>query len=272
MMDKIIYGGYSDVGWQREINEDFIDAIELNENVLFVALADGAGSKNGNMLQPASIAIREVTEFLRMALDNDEQVFHDKAELFLREALYSANRIISAFTIANEELYSGFATTFTCYLLFDQKELVFAHIGNGQLMLLRLNKNKDTYVPKVLSKEHTKAREMMDDGIIDYVNFVSHPDRLVVTGALGIATSPEFQIGRFNLKPGDFVILTTDGIHYAIRPEPLAQIVLDSGDCINSDIKTWHNADNASRVLIEAAKGEKWNDNMSAIILFNKFE
>lgn len=260
-MNNILFGGYSDVGWQREINEDFIDAIKLSDNVLFMAVADGAGSKNGNMLQPASIAIREVTESLRMALENDEQVFRDNAELFLKQALYSANRIISAFTIANEELYSGFATTFTCYLLFDGKEVVFGHIGNAQLMLLRLNKSKDTYIPKILTKEHTKAREMYEDGIIEYVDYVSHPDRMVVTGALGIATSPEFQFGRFNLKPGDFIIMTSDGIHYAIRPEPLAQIVIDSENC-----------DNASRALVEAAKGEKWNDNMSALILFNKLE
>lgn len=260
-MAEILFGGYSDVGWQREINEDFIDAIELNKNVLFVALADGAGSKNGNMLQPASIAIREVTEALRIAISENEEVFHENAEIFLKEAMYSANRIISAFTIANEELYSGFASTFTCYLLFDKKEVVFGHIGNGQLMLLRLNKAKDTYIPKILTKEHTKAHEMYEDGIIEYIDFVSHPDRMVVTGALGIATSPEFQIGRFNLKERDFLIMTSDGIHYAIRPEPLAQIVIDSENC-----------DAASRALVEAAKGEKWNDNMSAMILFNKPE
>lgn len=258
-MGEILYGGYSDVGWKRDINEDFIGAVNLNDNVLFIALADGAGSKNGNMLQPASIAIREVTESLRIALNENEEAFHDNAEIFLKEAMYSANRIISAFTIANEELYSGFATTFTCYLLFNRKEVVFGHIGNAQLMLLRLNKAKDTYLPKILTKEHTKAHEMYEDGIIEYIDFVSHPDRMVVTGALGIATSPEFQIGRFNLKDRDFIILTSDGIHYAIRPEPLAQIVIDSENC-----------DDASRALVEAAKGEKWNDNMSAMILFNK--
>lgn len=51
--------------------------------------------------------------------------------------------------------------------------------------------------------------------------------------------------------------MTTDGIHYAIRPEALSDIVLQSGTC--SD---------AAKSLIEAAKIEKYPDNMSALIAY----
>ena len=51
--------------------------------------------------------------------------------------------------------------------------------------------------------------------------------------------------------------MTTDGIHYAIRPEALSDIVLQSGSCAD-----------AAKSLIEAAKLEKYADNMSVIVAY----
>ena len=257
-MNGYLYGGLADVGWKRELNEDAINVKEFGDDVLFAVIADGAGSKNGRMLQPAKIAIDEVTKVIGRIHDADPKALRDNAELIVQEAIMTANRVLSAFRIANEELYAGFGTTITIVLIFDDNEMVFGHVGNNQLMLVRESKTKDVHIPRILTKEMTKAKEELDQGIIRPDMFDTHPDRMVITSVLGWYTEPEIQVFSMTLKPRDFVILTTDGIHYAIRPEPLAQIVLDSGNC-----------DDAVANLVEAAKKQNYSDNMSAIVLFN---
>ena len=257
-MINYYYGGMTDVGLNRELNEDYINIEEVEDEFLFVAIADGAGSKNGNMLQPASIAIREVSDILRREYKKAPDVFRENAKLFLYEAIMTANRILSAFKIANEELYAGFGSTLTVCLLFENKRMVFGHIGNNQLLLLRQNKARDTYIPKVLTAEQTKAADLLNEGIIREEQFWTHPDRMVINGALGLYTDPVIQIFDMQLKDNDFIILTTDGIHYAIRPEIVGQIVIESGDC-----------DSAVSALIRTAKTQNYSDNMSAIVVFN---
>lgn len=260
-MKNYLYGGLADIGWKRELNEDYINIEELGDDVLFAAIADGAGSKNGNMLQPAIIAIQEVSKVIRRIHDTDAKCLRENAELIVQETMMTANRVLSAFKIANEELYAGFGSTLTIVLIFDDDEMVFGHIGNNQLMLLRRNKSKDMYIPRILTKEMTKAREQLDEGIIRPEMFDTHPDRMVITSALGLYTEPKIQVFSMTLKKNDFIILTTDGIHYAVRPEALAQIVIESENC-----------DNAVKNLVESAKTQNYSDNMSAIVLFNRGE
>lgn len=260
-MKGYLFGGLADIGWKRELNEDYLNIEEFGEDVLFAAIADGAGSKNGNMLQPAIIATQEVSKILRRIHDTDAKCLREHAELFVQEAMMTANRVLSAFRIANEELYAGFGSTLTIVLIFDDDEMVFGHIGNDQLMLLRQNKNGDMYIPRILTKEMTRAQQELDEGIIRPEMFDTHPDRMVITSALGLYTDPEIQIFSMTLKKNDFIILTTDGIHYAVRPEAIAQIVIESENC-----------DNAVKNLVDSAKTQSYSDNMSAIVLFNKGE
>lgn len=260
-MNGFLYGGLSDVGWKRELNEDYIGIEELGDDALFAAIADGAGSKNGNMLQPAAIAVQEITKIMRRIYKEDKQCMKDHAEIIVKEAIMTANRVLSAFKIANEELYSGFGSTLTIVLIFKSGEMTFGHIGNDQLILLRENKDKTAYVPRIVTEEMTRAREQLKEGIIREEQFDTHPDRLVITQALGFTTEPYIQIFSMKTKRNDFLILTTDGIHYAIRPEAIGQIVIESNNC-----------DLAVKNLVEAAKTQNYSDNMSAIVLFNKGE
>lgn len=260
-MKGYLYGGYSDVGWKRELNEDYVTVEELGEDALLAIIADGAGSKNGRMLQPAAIASQEITKVVKRIYETDYNVLHDNAEIIVQEAIMTANRVLSAFRIANEELYSGFGTTITVIIIFKDNEMVFGHVGNNQLMLLRESKATSQWIPRILTREMTKAQKELDDGIIRPELFDTHPDRMVITSVLGWYTEPDIQTFSMTLKERDFVIVTTDGIHYAVRPEALAQIVLESGDC-----------DPAVRNLVDSAKTQNYSDNMSAIILFNKGE
>lgn len=237
----------------REINEDYINILELDDHTVFAIIADGCGSK-ASQLQPASIVTREIIEVVQRAFKTDQALLFDYFEFILKEAFYSASKILGAFKTGNEELYAGFGACVSCVLLRDDGWFAFSHAGNTRIYLIRQMQSGLSI--RQLTKDHTKAMKLFEDGLISELDYYSHPDNLVMTSGLGIVADPVMQIFQGKIKTNDFILMTTDGIHYAVRPEPMAQLVMASENC-----------DSAVQALVDAAKSLKYSDNMSAVLL-----
>lgn len=253
------YGGFSNAGYKRDVNEDCIIVTPLDTNSILAIVADGAGSK-ASTLQPAQIAANYVSDSIKRIYEKDKAALYNNADIYLAEAMHAANRIIGSFKIANEELYAGFASSMSCVLLGEGEQpsrssIAFAHTGNTRIYLLRVGKDN---VPKLqqLTKDQTKAQTLLDEDKINVMQYHVHPDRLVITSALGLVTDPPIQTFKGNIRSNDFLLITTDGIHYAIQPEPMMQLVLASST-----------PEEACTVLARAAEAEKYNDNGSAILI-----
>lgn len=73
---------------------------------------------------------------------------------------------------------------------------------------------------------------------------------------------PHIQTFHGKLKENDIVLMSTDGLHYAIQPEAMSNIILESTNCME-----------AARNLIDAAKNVvKYPDNMSAMVIYKEKE
>lgn len=251
------YGGTSDYGCIREVNEDFFDFVVLDEDTLLTVVADGAGSKqNGIGLQPAVVACAEITEAVRRLYRDNPKMFLQFPAEMLQEAMAVANRVIGAFKVANEELYSGFGVCITCCLVYERTKFCFVHCGNTRLHLIRLQPDGSARILQ-LTHDHTKAMELLQEGTIQGDAYYAHPARYVYTSGLGVVAEPEIQAYTGKLKKGDILLMTTDGIHYAIRPEAMCDIILQAG-----------NWTAATQALTEGAKMLKMEDNMTAALIF----
>ena len=250
MLTKILYGGKSDVGYQREINEDYVGAAELGDDAILAIIADGSGSK-ASSLQPASIAAREVTDAVKRIYEKDGPEFlFENAEPVLRESMHFAGRVLGAFKAGNDELYSGFFSSMSCVLLQNEGGIALAHAGNTRIYIVRSGSIRQ------LTKDHTQAEKLMDDGAISELDYYSHPGNIVMTSGLGVLTDPVIQTYAGRIKSGDMILMTTDGIHYAVRPEPMVDIIMAAGNC-----------DDAAQSLIQAGVSQKRPDNMAAMLL-----
>ena len=254
-MDNFLYGGQSDIGYERENNEDYLGAWELDDTCLLAIIADGTGSK-ASSLQPASICVSDIYDTIKAVFDHDKELLLNNAELFLKSALDRANRVLGAFKHGNEELYAGFASSVTCVLLWGDGNFAFAHAGNTRLYLIRVNKDGIPTI-RAITRDHTVAKELLDKGVLNPSQYYTHPDRLSLTSGLGLITSPEIQVFEGNIKENDMLLLTTDGIHYAIKTDAISDLVMQTETC-----------DDASDILIKAAKSLKYSDNMSAMLIF----
>lgn len=255
MKDTIFpYGASSDIGYGREVNEDYFDLYVFDKDALFMVIADGMGSKPSS-LQPAAIAVSEIMRVVHKVYNEDSNLLYGNPELFLRLAISAGNRVLCAFKMANEEMYSGFGCSVTCCLLYQKTHICFAHCGNTRLYLIRFV--NDHQMIRQLTRDHTKGVDMLEEGVITPEQYPIHPDRLALTSALGMVADPSIQCFTGVVKENDILLLSTKGIHFAIRPEPMSDIAIRSGTC-----------EDGVKNLIEAAKSQKYVDNMTAMMAF----
>ena len=249
-MNKYLCGAVADIGCERENQEDFIQFKELNDDTILCVIADGTGSMKERP-HPAAIVTMDIVESLTELFLEKRELFFMDTEYFIRKSMLNANKLLGAFKMGNEELYSGYAASVTCCLLTRDNRIYAGHSGNTRLYIMREG------VLRQVTQDHTKASELLKEGKIDESTYYIHPDRLKMTSGLGILIDPKIQTFSGSIRANDLVLLTTDGIHYAIRPEAMAQLILEGQGC-----------DGAARNLIEAAKTViKYPDNMSCIVL-----
>lgn len=257
---KMLYAGESNVGFQRGVNEDYMTIKELDEETVIAIVADGAGS-TGSTFQPAIMAAMEVQRVVERLFAEHKDVFLENTEIFLEEAMRTAGRVLGSFQTANEELYNGYAASMACCLIRNTNvgdELVFAHTGNTRINLIRRNKKTNEVQIKLLTKDQTEGQKLMDEGKCTFEEYHLRPERLIITGGLGVVAVPEIQTYRMPLREHDFVLMTTDGIHCAIRPDAILTL-LQHCQAIEEGPKT----------LIAAAKELEYADNMSAVLFWN---
>lgn len=258
MSERYSFEGKSDVGIQKIVNEDYIDTLHLDDDTLLLLIADGSGS-DPEGFQPAIIASTEIKTTVKRIFDKRPALALNSSDLVLYEAYMNANRVLSVFAVCDPERYLRIGCSVTCCLLYQREKRTYASIasvGNTRLYLIRLSKHSPSI--HLLTVDHTKAADMVTAGLLNEEDYYSHLDRLVITSALGISPEPKIQIlENILIKKDDIVLMTTDGIHYAIRSEAMCDIVLQSGSCSDAVCS-----------LIEAAKLEKYPDNMSAIVAY----
>ncbi len=241
-----------DLGEGKENQEDFINCMELGNEAVFCIIADGTGSVKGYP-QPAPLVVTEISEDITDLYKNHRDLFLQDPEYFLKKSLLHANRVLGGFKIGNDELFAGYSASISCLVLMrkdDRNRFFMAHAGNTRIHLLRSGRLM------ALTFDHTVGAEMLTDGKIDVELYHALPERLKLTSGVGILWEPVVQTRSGSISSTDLIVMTTDGIHYALRPEGIAALVLNSDDCSS-----------ASKNLIDGAMEFRYPDNMSAIVI-----
>lgn len=248
-----LYGASVDIGSERELQEDFVRVVELDATHLLCIIADGSRSLKDHV-QPGPIVASEIESDVKMLFQEQPNLFMDAPDFFLKLAMLHANRILGAFKMGNEELYSGYAASVSCCILTADNHIYLAHSGNTRIYMMRGGK----IFP--LTQDMTKGADLLAEGVLDEETYYVHPDRLKLTSCLGMVDSPQIQTRRGRFNNNDLILMTTDGIHYAIRPEYIAEFVMQAPPT----------PVDAAMQLTEAAKATKYPDNAACIVVGKK--
>lgn len=237
-------GMLSDIGNVRKINEDSVGYYK-DENFSIYIVADGMGGHNAGEVA-SKIAVDATISYIK-SLDNLENM-----ESALIEGIKVANRQIFELSKSNDGLV-GMGTTITACLVRDNK-MVVANVGDSSCYML-----KHDGITKV-TKDHSLVQQLVDEGSITEEEAISHPNKNIITRALG--TNVSVEIDTFNINLSDIlkVVLCTDGLSNGVNNSEMYDIILNN------------NNEDACVQLIELSKLKGGRDNISVIVFEGECE
>jgi serine/threonine protein phosphatase PrpC len=226
------YAG-TDTGRQRRANEDSL----LARSPLFV-VADGMGGA-----QAGEVASRIAIESFQPGLPDASQ-----PELALADLARAANTRIHELSHANAE-QAGMGTTLTAVYVGEQ-EVAIAHVGDSRAYCLR-----DGELQR-LTDDHSLVDELMRQGRLTPEEAVEHPQRSVITRALGPESMVEVDTRSVRARPGDVYLLCSDGLTTMIGEGQIAEVLL-----------AHPRLRDAGEALIAAANEAGGRDNITVLLL-----
>jgi protein phosphatase len=134
-------------------------------------------------------------------------------------AFESAHQNIQRFALDHPQFY-GMGTTCTALTIVDNL-LYFAHVGDSRLYLIRADSISR------LTRDHSYVGRLVETGIVRSEDAESHPQRHILTAALGSGreVTPHIPDQPFPLEEGDILLLCTDGLWGVVGDPDLARIV-----------------------------------------------
>ena len=230
----------TDVGMVREVNEDtvFVSNTPIGNLPNLLVVADGMGGhKAGDYASQCAVDI--VKGRIAGTTENNPEVM-------IKDAIAEANRTLLEKAKSDTRL-RGMGTTLVVATVID-KTLYFANVGDSRLYLL----NRDI---KQLSRDHSLVQEMVRLGGINEEEAKNHPDKNIITRAVGAKEKLEVDFYEYRLKRGDTILMCTDGLSNLVEDEDIFRIVKSTRDVVEAVEK-----------LIERAKENGGKDNIGVVV------
>jgi len=208
------FGNFSDTGMVREQNEDYYGYFTTPAGSLFI-VCDGMGGHNGGEVA-SRLTVDTISSTFKTALPG-------RPEELIRVAVSKANRAVYERSLTDPET-AGMGTTLVL-LLFprgDEDHPWIAHIGDSRIYRLR-NSNIER-----LTDDHSKVMMLVKLGVITLEEAMHHPDKNVITRALGISREVQPDVRQITIEPGDRFLLCTDGITDLLNDADIAGICSDN--------------------------------------------
>jgi PPM family protein phosphatase len=220
------------VGRQRSVNED-----DLVVSPPFFAVADGMGGAKAG----------EVASAIAAGTFEGEAESGEPAEAQLARILREANRRIYDLAVKDES-HRGMGTTLTAAMVHGD-EISFAHVGDSRAYVLRRGELEQ------LTSDHSLVAELERSGQISPEAAEHHPQRSIITRALG--PEPEVEVDTYTVtgRDGDLFLICSDGLTSMISDEEVASILRSSGAL-----------EDAADELVRAANQSGGKDNITVVL------
>jgi len=199
----------SHVGLVRKNNEDnccVCDDLQL------LAVADGMGGHKAGEVA-SKLALDAISGYLRK---NSAVLEEDPAEA-LQMAFRHANTTVYEYAQKDRENFRGMGTTVTAALIRGEK-IYIAHVGDSRAYLVRGS------VIKLLTSDHSLVNELLMNGSLTEEEAENHPQKNVLTRAIGTAASVDVDIVKENVIKEDIILLCTDGLSNMVHLEEIGQM------------------------------------------------
>lgn len=230
----------TDIGRKREVNQDYVFATDETIGNLpnLLVVADGMGGHRAG-----DFASRFTVEVLAEEVQNCKETH---PETILGNAIQAANERLLEEAEKDNRL-EGMGTTLVAATILDHV-LYFANVGDSRLYLI----NKEI---RQLSKDHSMVEEMVRLGGLTEEEAKHHPDKNIITRAIGVKQKVEPDFFEYRLKGGDIILMCSDGLTNMVDDDEIFQIVKSARDIVE-----------AVGSLIQRANENGGSDNIGVVL------
>ena len=229
------------VGCIRSLNEDsfFVSEPDSKGTVLAI-VADGMGGHNAG-----EVASGKAVGILQNGIFKETDM---SAKDVLIKAVEDANQEIYEMSI-NKKNLSGMGTTITACLAMENS-VTAVQVGDSRLYLIRKDKISQ------VTKDHSLVEMLVENGTITKEEAKNHPQKNIITRAVGTDKTVEADIYEFSVKKGDTVLLCSDGLVNMVDDEEILSV-----------IKSAETLDAAANTLVSQAEKAGGTDNITVILI-----
>jgi serine/threonine protein phosphatase PrpC len=239
-MTMLRAGSATDTGLVRHTNQD-----QLLIDPHLYAVADGMGGHAGG-----DVASLTAVEALRQAFGDPDEDGHTADDL--RNAVRWANRTVHQRSMEQSDLH-GMGTTLTAAALVTadhEERIAVANVGDSRAYVFA--KGELTQ----LTEDHTVAEELVRQGQLEPDDVANHPQRHILTRALGI--QPDVEVDLWEVLPfaGDRIVLCSDGLCRELSDEQIASV-----------LRRFTDPTDAAKELVSRARASGGADNITVVVI-----
>lgn len=235
----------TDKGMVRKINEDFLYIPEKDDVLNLYIIADGMGGYEGGEVaseKSVNIAKRYIINNYEITFNTDEDIL----KLVSGSIEYANVRILE--DKKDLEEFENMGSTIAIALVIKDR-LYISHAGDSRIYRLRKN------VFRRLTKDDSYVQKLIDDGTIKEEDSEKHPDKNMITKAIGMSAVVQPSKSVQKLISGDTLLLCTDGLTNYVKDEELKEILQ------NDEIE------DPAKFLVDLANKRGGRDNITVIVV-----
>jgi len=232
----------SDVGQKRKENQDSVFASESPVGALpnLFIVADGMGGhRAGDYASKATV---------EQMCSTIAKAKADSPILVLREAITKANDLIYEKAMENAELEGMGTTVVAASVIGDRLQVV--NVGDSRLYLISKGSISQITV------DHSLVEEMVRVGTIDRETARTHPNKNIITRAIGVAAQVQPDFFTMTVGEGDLILLCSDGLTNMLEDAEILQV-----------LETDNSLEDKGRILVKAANMRGGKDNISVVLI-----
>jgi len=232
----------TDIGQKRKMNQDYVFVSESpigNLPNLFV-VADGMGGHNAG-----DYASSHAVQTLVKEITDDQSI---NAIKIIRHAIEAANTEILSQARSDSGLY-GMGTTIVVATIVGRYAYV-ANVGDSRLYLIEERIHQVT-------RDHSLVQEMVRMGELREEEARNHPDKNIITRALGAEDRVDIDFFDIELRPGSMILMCSDGLTNMVEDQRIQAIVRGRGSTLEEK----------GRALVREANANGGKDNIAIVLI-----
>lgn len=241
----MIVSAKTDIGMKRTSNQDSFNYGQLdNGSVTWAVVCDGMGG-----MAAGNVASATAVEVISGAFENNLSPKSSASVVrnLLKSAIESANARIYDMALENVEL-RGMGTTVVAVIVIKGVAYI-AHAGDSRVYFHSNNQLTQ------ITTDHSVVQTLVDKGQLTEQEAKNHPNKNVITRALGVASYIDIDFSEINVLDGDLLLMCTDGLT----------------NCIDDDLIKLASSDNdfatLAERLIELANQNGGDDNITTVAI-----